>query len=282
MTACDAKLAAAKAIQDTTISITPNSNVNNDNNQNASVNFDDEVSKTSAMQRQKKVKAIFQLIGASIGANEDDETVACLGNVSTEMENFLDGELKSTQISHFNSTFEQIEKEHQDSRDFLLRGTKMPQFGKATMVALCHGNFLNKTLSTDTVSKLKDCFCPLHLTNPINNASHKTHLNEELEADKDSRTNQSSNAIKKQSTDVFIGGSTKNLEDLNIFLANNLTWFRTAFIFDDKNPETPKSCHPFFVEAAHEMSNALNKRNGKTWFNENSKTKLHLAIKFAS
>jgi len=142
--------------------------------------------------------------------------------------------------------------------------------------------FLNKTLSTDTASKLKDCFCPLHLTNPINNASHKTHLNEELEADKDSRTNQSSNAIKKQSTNVFVGGSTKNLEDLNIFLANNLTWCRTAFLFDDKNPETPKFCRPFFVEAIHEMSNALNKRNGKTWFNENSELNSYLAIKFAS
>ena len=83
----------------------------------------------------------------------------------------------------------------------------MPQFGKATMVALCHGNFLNKTLSSDAASRLKDSFCPLHVANPINNTNHKNHLAKELEADKDSRTNQSSNALKKQSTDVFVGGS---------------------------------------------------------------------------
>ena len=114
------------------------------------------------------------------------------------------------------------------------------------------------------MSKLKDCFCPLHLANPINNTNCKNCLAKELEADKDSRTNQSSNALKKQSTDVFIGGSIQNLEDLNVFLANNLTWFRTAFVFDDKNPEKPTSCRPFIVEAVHKMANALNKTIGKT------------------
>ena len=94
----------------------------------------------------------------------------------------------------------------------------MPQFGKATMVALHHGNFLNKTLSTNTVSKLKDCFCPLHLMNPINNASHKSHLNKELEADKDSRTNQSSNAIKNKAPMCSLEDQSKTLKTSTFFL----------------------------------------------------------------
>ena len=131
----------AKANQASHTSIAPNSNTNNENDNDASANFDDKISKTSAMLRLKKVKAILQLLGASTGVNKDGEKVVCLGNTSTEMDNFLNSKLKSTQILSFNSTFEQTEKESQDSRDFLLRGTKMPQFGKATMAALCHGNF---------------------------------------------------------------------------------------------------------------------------------------------
>ena len=140
-TECEAKLAVAKANQASHMSVTPNLNANNKNNNDTSANFDDKSAKTSAIQRLKKTKAIFQLLGASIGANKDGEKVACLGDISVEMENFLNGNLKSTKISHFNSMCEQTEKEHQDSRDYPLRGTKMPQFGKATMVALCHGNF---------------------------------------------------------------------------------------------------------------------------------------------
>ena len=59
VTECEAKLAVAKANQASHMSITPNLNANNKNDNNASANFDDESAKTSAIPRLKETKAIF-------------------------------------------------------------------------------------------------------------------------------------------------------------------------------------------------------------------------------